>query len=92
MLSVVAQGVLIPVPLKEEASKVAYSIVIMSALMTVSNNIWAYFMLSELCRSRYCNSGNVRPCVTGHPAWRDAADTSQHNKRNNGLEVYRLSG
>jgi hypothetical protein len=40
MLSVVAQGVLIPVPLKEEASKVAYSIVIMSALMTVSNNIF----------------------------------------------------
>jgi hypothetical protein len=35
---------------------------------------------------------NVRPCVTGHPAWRDAADTPQHNKRNNRLEVYRLSG
>jgi hypothetical protein len=35
---------------------------------------------------------NVRPCVTGHPAWRDAADTPQHNKRNNGLKAYRLSG
>ena len=38
------------------------------------------------------NSSNVRPCVTGHPAWRDAADTTQHNKCNNGLEVYRLLG
>jgi hypothetical protein len=34
---------------------------------------------------------NVRPCVTGHPAWRDAADTPEHNKRNNGLEVHKLS-
>jgi hypothetical protein len=35
---------------------------------------------------------NVRPCVTGHSAWRDAAHTPQHNKRNNGLKAYRLSG
>jgi hypothetical protein len=27
----------------------------------------------------------VRPYVTGHPAWRDAKDTPQHNKRNNRL-------
>jgi hypothetical protein len=37
-----------------------------------------------------CLLCNVRPCVTGHPAWRDAVDTLQHNKRNNGVEVYRL--
>jgi hypothetical protein len=34
---------------------------------------------------------NVRPCVTGHPAWRDTTDTPQHNKRNKGLEGYILS-
>lgn len=33
----------------------------------------------------------VPPCVTGHPTWWDATDTPQHNKRNNGLETYRLS-
>ena len=38
------------------------------------------------------STGNVRPCVTGHPAWRDATDTPQHNKRNNGLDVCRLFG
>jgi hypothetical protein len=25
---------------------------------------------------RTCRARNVRPCVTGHPAWRNAADTS----------------
>jgi hypothetical protein len=35
---------------------------------------------------------NVHPCVTGHPAWRDAIDNSQHNKCNNGLEAYIFLG
>jgi hypothetical protein len=37
-------------------------------------------------------NSNVHPCVTGHPAWRDAIDNSQPNTRNNGLEAYKLSG
>jgi hypothetical protein len=35
---------------------------------------------------------NVRPCVTGHPAWRGATDTPQHNKRDNGLKAYKPWG
>jgi hypothetical protein len=49
----------------------------------------ASFMFKNILKAF---EANVCPCVTGHPAWRDAADTPQHNKRNNGLEVYRLSG
>jgi hypothetical protein len=58
-------------------------------------------IMDAVCRfSRRCNRysaplrislSNVRPCVTGHPVWRDAIGTPHHNKRNNKLEVYGLS-
>jgi hypothetical protein len=42
--------------------------------------------------SKTSGVSNVYPGVTGHPAWRDDIDNSQHNKGNNGLEAYELSG
>jgi hypothetical protein len=65
--------------------------VVPSIEVSSEDSISFFNRLSALSLPSPYISGNVSPYVTGHPAWRDAADTPEHNKRNNGLEVHKLS-
>jgi hypothetical protein len=65
----------------DKTDKAELPLAIQSMFRWYQNATKCYVYLSDVSLTRPSVSrSNVHPRVTGHPAWRDATDTSQHNK------------